>query len=102
LSSNRTKYDPVATALWLADQDDISAVEQEEAMFAEREEIDRLLESVDRELIEEQAEEGVRMWLDAVPPARVRRTRRRAEKAKLRALPTRLGRDWSELGEEAA
>lgn len=102
MSSKRTEYDPVTTALWLADQDDISLTRQEEAMFAELEEIDRLLESVDRELATERAEEGVRLWLDAAPPARARRTRRRSERAALRALPTRLGRGWADLDEEAA
>jgi hypothetical protein len=73
-------------ALWSVLDDDISAVQQEEDMANEIAEIDRLLESVDRELAAEQRTERARFAVDASDGQWVRRARRRSQRNAVRSL----------------
>lgn len=70
--------------------EDVSAVQEVEDMEREQAEIDRLIESVDRELIAEDRRASFRMARDAGDGQWVRRSRRRSERAAVRRLPTRL------------
>lgn len=74
---------------WLAD-DDVCAVQEEEAMAVERAEVECLLEEVDKALATDALNEGARLSLDRRDAHPYRRTRRRNERRRLRSLPSRM------------
>ncbi|WP_199430841.1 hypothetical protein [Qaidamihabitans albus] len=87
----------------LATDPDISAVQREEEMHAERAEIDQIIAEVDRELAAEARTEAWRLSREFTDQRRARRASRRAGREVLRALPTRLDvAEAAELGGEAA
>jgi hypothetical protein len=90
----------VREALDLAADPDVSAVQREEDMRSERDEIDRLIEQVDRELVAEQHIEGRRLTHAFTDQRSARRASRRAGRSALRSLPVRLSP--SELDESEA
>lgn len=87
--------------------EDVFAVQEVEDMEREQAEVDRLLESVGLELVTEGRRAAFRMARESGDGAWVRRSRRRAERASVRALPTSLSAraladaDEFELGEAA-
>lgn len=80
----------VREALDLATDPDISAAHQEDVMRDEREELDRIMAEVDRELAAEAHTETRRVSRDFLDERRARRAARRAERAVVRSLPVRL------------
>jgi len=93
--------DPLAAEAVAAVSDEtVSAVHEEEAMAAEVAEIDRLIDEVDRELVQQERTESVRLTRTFADARRVRRARRRADRELLRTLPGRL--DASAAEEVAA
>ena len=74
----------------LASDPDISAVEQEEAMRAEQDEIDRIVAEVDSELAAESRASAARLPRVSRSPRRQRHANRRAGREVLRSLPVRL------------
>ncbi|WP_028663135.1 hypothetical protein [Saccharomonospora halophila] len=79
---------------------DIREAQWEEDAHVEREEIERLLDEVDRELAEEEQLAAMRLDRSFTDARLAWRAARRGERAVLRALPSRW--DVVELGEEAA
>lgn len=103
MESAPTPKRQVREVLDLATDPDISAVQKEEDMRREREEIDRLIQEVDRELAAEERSAAVRLTHSYTDQRRVQRARRRAEHVALRSLPTRLDAvELAELDGEAA
>lgn len=83
--------------------DDISAVQEAQAMCLERIDIDRITEDLDRELLAERRAEAARLRLDHADARRPRRIRRRPDRTMLRALPRRMDpATGAGLGGEAA
>lgn len=87
----------------LATDPDIAAAHQEDVVRHEREEVDRIMAEVDRELMAEARTETRRVSREFSDERRARRAARRAERAVVRSLPVRLDvAEAVELGEEAA
>lgn len=91
----------------LATDPDICAVEQEEAMRAEHDEIDRIVAAVDDELAAERRASGPQVPRVTRTARRQRHANRRAGREVLRSLPVRLdpgelAAGPAELGGEAA
>lgn len=79
-----------AEAVALLDDEVVCAVAEEEAMAAEVAEIDRLIDEVDQELAVQERTEQVRVSRAFTDQVRAQRSRRRADREVLRALPPRL------------
>lgn len=87
MSSRRITSKRVTTALFSLLDEDISAVQREEATASERAEIDRLIEAVERELVETEHAVLVRLTHDFSDQRRAFRASRRAGRGVLRSLP---------------
>lgn len=87
--------------VWLAD-DDISAVQKEEAMAAEVAEIERLLEEIDRELVAAERAERVRVSRRFTDQVRAQRAKRRAARVAVRSLPAVAAASATDIEGEAA
>lgn len=93
----------VREALDLAADPDIAAAYREDAMRAERDELDQIMAEVDRELATEARTETRRIDRAWMGERHARRAARRAEHAVIRSLPVRLdAAAWADLGGEAA
>ncbi len=80
---------------------DICAVQEEDEMRAEREEIDRIVAEVDGELVAERRAFAAPLPRVTRSPRRQRHANRRAGREVLRALPVRLdSAEAAELGDE--
>lgn len=77
-------------AIAVVTDDDISAVQEEEAMAAEVAYIERVIDEVDRELAAQERAEHVRRSRSFTDQVRARRAHRRGDREVLRALPVRL------------
>jgi hypothetical protein len=86
-SAHITRRQAEALLDGLAADEDVFAVQEEEAMRVERDEVDRLVEEVDRDLAVAPLAESARGHLRGVRPAR--RARRRASRVRVRSLPVR-------------
>lgn len=83
--------DPLAAETVAALADDVvSAVQEDEGMADEIAEVDALLESIDRELADDERREQLRVLHDVTDQVRARRARRRADRVALRSLPPRF------------
>jgi endonuclease/exonuclease/phosphatase family metal-dependent hydrolase len=69
---------------------DIFAAQEADSVRSEREEIDRLIEEVDRELMASQRTATVQLTHVFTDQRRARRGNRRSDRTLLRSLPTRL------------
>lgn len=86
MSTARIRGRQARQALDLASDPDIYAAQEVEAMYAEREEIERLIEEVDRELAAEAGAAGSRALRPFTDVERVRRSQRRAVRVALSRL----------------
>lgn len=87
----------VQERLDLATDPDIAAAHREDDMHTEREELDRIMAEVDRELAAEARTETTRVNRAFMGERHARRAARRAERAVVRALPA-----WLDVAEGAA
>lgn len=103
MKTARITHPLAVAALAIHTDDDISAAEKDERAAAEVAGVDRLLEDIDRELIAQQRAEHLRLTRAFNDQVRARRAHRRANRAAVRALPTRLvaGPDTAALTEAA-
>ncbi|PRX43846.1 hypothetical protein B0I33_1139 [Prauserella shujinwangii] len=69
---------------------DVCAAQEVDVRYAERDEIERLIEEVDREIAAEQRTASVRLSHEFTDQRRAWRSVRRAEREALRSLPARL------------
>lgn len=85
----------------LATDPDISAVQEEEAMRAQQDEIDRIVAEVDSELAAERRASAEHLPRVTRTPRRQRHANRRAGREVLRSLPVRLdAADVAEVADE--